>query len=258
MASYVPNVRKPLENLQQEMDYSRGRALNPSLDIVLPNYIIDSTVNRSVTLDSFDYVKNYLKRCPTNCTRYIYEEQYTSQKPMEKIIAIASLLYFAFRHRSLESIHVLMQHGARPLQPSYVVQWSSLQGGEPAIEIVEKPNVAWLAELFFDTDLEFPAKVFKQIKLVSVDLGAPVEVRIQRLQQPHPNSIKTTQFVDAWECMERELERRCPPQKLANAKINIKKIHTLYNTDKLETLYEKPKKQKPKRSEEEPNEKTDV
>ncbi len=242
MASYVPNVRKPLENLQQEMDYSRGRALNPNLDIVLPTYIIDSTVVRSITQDSFDYVENYLKKCPTNCTRFVYEENYTSQKPMHKVISIGSLLYYAFRKRSLASIGVLMQHGARALQPSYLMQWGSLQGGEPAIEIVEKPNVAWLAELFFDGDLEFPAKVFKQLKLVNVDLGTPVELRAQKLQQPHPNSIKTTQFVDAWECLEKELEKTCPPAKLPNAKINMKKIHTLYNTDKLETIYEKPKK----------------
>ncbi|VDD81114.1 unnamed protein product [Mesocestoides corti] len=148
----------------------------------------------------------------------------------------------------MESIRVLVQNGARPLQPSYVVQWGSLQSGEPAIEIVEKPNVAWLAELFITGELELTAQVFKQLKMSGTDLGLPIETRVQKLQQPHPNSTKTTQFVDVWECIEKEVERISTPANLPNAKVNLKKIHTAYNTDKLEALYKKPKKGKKSKS----------
>lgn len=239
MASYVPNSRKPLENLQQEMDYSRGRPLNPNVDISLPAYVIANAIIRAIAQDNFPYVMDYIRKCPTNITRYIYHEVYTSQKPMQKTITICPPLYHAIRENALGCVRVLMQHGAMPFQPSYVLHWGGFQDGEPTIEIIEKPNIAWLADLILGKDIEFSSRVLKQMRVANVDFGMPVEIRVQRLQQPTPNSTKTIHYSDAWECIEKTIEKSCQREELANFKAILKKLHSAYNTDKLESLYGK-------------------
>lgn len=245
MATHVPNSRKPLENLQQEMDYSRGRPLNPNLDICLPTYVIQNAIIRAIALDNGPYVTDYLRKCPTNITRYIYREVFTSQKPVQKIITICSLLYHAIHFCASECIRILMQHGAMAFQPSYILHWGSIQESEPPIEIIEKPNLVWLADLFMAKDIEFSARILKQMKIANVDFSVPVEIRIQRLQQPNPNSTKTIQYSDVWECIEKAIEKNSQKEELSHSKAILKKLHSAYITDKLETIYEKSKNKKP-------------
>nr|CDS15485.1 expressed conserved protein [Echinococcus granulosus] len=247
MAFYVPNSRKPLENLQQEMDYSRGRPLNPNLDISLPTYVIENAIIRAIAHDNFPYVTDYIRKCPANITRYIYHEVYTSQKPMQKTITICPPLYHAIRENALGCIRVLMQHGAMAFQPSYALHWGGFQDGEPTIEIIEKPNIACLADMILGKEIEFSSLVLKQMKMVNVDFGLPVEIRVQRLQQPTPNSTKTIQYSDAWECIEKAIEKSCQREELANFKAILKKLHSAYNTDKLESLYVKMKETRHKK-----------
>ncbi|KAL5111731.1 hypothetical protein TcWFU_003228 [Taenia crassiceps] len=247
MTSYVPNSRKPLENLQQEMDYSRGRPLNPNLDITLPTYVIENAIIRAIAHDNFPYVTDYIRKCPTNITRYIYHEFYTSQKPMQKNITICPPLYHAIRENALGCVRVLMQRGAMAFQPSYVLHWGGSQDGEPTIEIIEKPNIVWLADLIIGREIEFSSRVLKQMKVANVDFGTPVEIRVQRLQQPAPNSTKTIQYSDVWECIEKAIEKSCQREELANCKAILKKLHSAYNTDKLEPLYVKVKETRRKK-----------
>ncbi|VDM15895.1 unnamed protein product [Hydatigera taeniaeformis] len=247
MVHYVPNSRKPLENLQQEMDYSRGRPLNPNLDISLPTYVIENAIVRAIARDNFAYLTDYVRKCPTNITQYIYHEVYTSQKPMQKKITICSPLYHAIRENALGCVRVLMQNGAMAFQSSYVLHWGGFQDGEPTIEIIEKPNIAWLADLILGKEIEFSSRILKQMKMANVDFGIPVEVRAQRLQQPTPNSTKTIRYSDAWECIEKAIEKSCQREELANFKAILKKLHSAYNTDKLEPLYMKTKETRPKK-----------
>lgn len=256
MANYIPNARKPLENLQQEMDNSRGRSLNPSSDIGLPTYVVENAIVKAISRDNAAYVKDFLGKCPSNIARFVYFEVYTSEKPMQKNITVCPLLYHAIRKNALECIGVLLHHGASAFQPSYTLDWASLQEGELTIEIIEKPNVAWLAELILANDIEFSARVLRQFKLSNVDFTTPVESRIQRLKPLNPNPTKTIQYTDVWECIEKRMEKICPREQLASLKATFKKLHSSYTMDNLESIYAKPKAVKPNKPQEEPTEQT--
>lgn len=137
-----------------------------------------------------------------------------------------------------------MQHGAMAFQPSYVLLWGSIQDGEPPIEITERPNVVWLADLIMAKDIEFSARILNHMKMANVDFSLPVEIRIQKLQQPNPNTTKTVQYSDVWECIEKAIEKNSQKEELSHVKTILKKLHSAYITDKLESLYEKPKVKK--------------
>ncbi|KAM7539634.1 hypothetical protein Aperf_G00000028693 [Anoplocephala perfoliata] len=256
MANYIPSARKPLENLQQEMDYSRGRPLNPSSDIGLPVYVVENAIVSAISRDNAAYVKDILRKCPLNIERYVYSEVYTSEKPLRKNITVCPLLYHAIRKSALECIGVLLRCGASAFQPSYTLEWASLQEGELTIEIVEKPCVAWLAELIASNAIEFSARVLQIFKLSNIDFTTPVEFRIQRLKPSNPNPTKTIQYTDVWECIEKRIEKICPRDQLANLKATFKSLHSGFTMNNLETIYAKKKLVKPTKPPEEPKEQT--
>lgn len=241
MVSYVANSRKPIENIHQEMDFARGRPPNPHLDIVLPSYLIEFRVLKSLQHEQHDYTLDYLMKCPTNSTRFFFYESYTTVKPLEKKIEIGSLFYFACVFRSVECMRVLMEKGARPLQPSFDITWGTTKEGDRSIDIIEAPGILCIAHMLFMNDLKVVAKAFKYIKTAELDLNTPFSSRRQHLQQPNPPATKTTQFKDIWEGLERELEKT-PGPGLVEAKVALKKIRSAYNTDKLDLIIEKPNK----------------
>ncbi|VDL92739.1 unnamed protein product [Schistocephalus solidus] len=245
MSSYVPNSKIPMENLLQEMEFARGRPANPHGDIILPSYIIDQRVIKAIEREIFDYVESYARKCPNNTLRYFFLEDITSLKPVKRHITVGTLLGYACRHRAHDCIRVLMQHGAKPLQPSYILDWNTSKEGAQAMEITEMPSIALLASMFHKCDLKTLAKTFSYFKNEDVDFNKIVEIRHQVLQQPKGTSTKTIQFKDAWECLEKEIEKT-QGATLTTAKASLKQIHSAYNTDQLQPLFEKTKPHKGK------------
>lgn len=240
MTIYLPTARK-FENLHQELECLRGRAVDLSKDIDVPSYIVDQAILCAVRNGTASYLHDYLHKYPTHVSKFFYQETINSMKPPRKTITICPLLYYAIRSNAFECIRVLLLCGASAFQPSYIIEWNVNQNGDSEIEIVEKPTIEWLAELIMKNNFEISARVLHYFKQTQVEFTQSLQTRIQRLDIETPLYTKAKQYHSVWHCLDKITEKLCPKEEWPDRKEALKQLRSAYAMDTLEAIFKEGK-----------------
>ncbi|CAL8086447.1 unnamed protein product [Calicophoron daubneyi] len=235
MANYIPNARTPFVNVYQEIQNSRGRDLNEEVDIMIPTYLFDRRILRAIEMKNVEYVENYLKKCSRNIERYYFLETVTSLSPMTRSIIISNLLGFALLYSSSDCLKLLLDVGADPFQVAYFIEWVSHQNSERKILLYEAPSIILLSGSLKEAHRNDCVAIFSHLRQSDTKLHLPVLMRRQQFELPNEPISSIVRFGDAWECIERELEKKGGGD-LSRRKNLLRELKGAYRSNSYEKL----------------------
>ncbi|CAL8086444.1 unnamed protein product [Calicophoron daubneyi] len=235
MANYIPNTRVPTVNVYQEIQNSRGREVNEEVDILIPTYIFDRRILRAIELKNLNYLQNYLKKCPRNVERYYFLETVTSLSPMVRSIIVGNLLGYAFLYKATKCVQYLLDMNADPFQPAYFIEWASYKDIERKILLYEAPSVILLSGSVRKAHRTDCVAMLSHLRNSNAQMHLPVTIRRQQFEPPSEPVSSTIRFSDAWECMEKELEKK-GGEDLPENKSFLKELKGVYRANKFERL----------------------
>ncbi|KAF7257026.1 hypothetical protein EG68_05304 [Paragonimus skrjabini miyazakii] len=237
MANYVPNNRIPLINICQEIQNVRANNVNEEVDIQIPPYLIDRRILKAVEYRNFNYLTNFVKKCPRNVERYFYLESVTSTNPVIRSIVISNLLGFALLYRATNCLHYLLSKGSDPFQATYFIESVSQFDRQNKIVLYEAPTFILLAGSLQEKYKTDCVDMLKELRQSETELHVPVAIRKQQIEVPNEPVSITIRFADAWECLEKELDKKGGTDCAQNKGI-LHELKAVYRANKFERLNE--------------------
>ncbi|KAA3681567.1 uncharacterized protein DEA37_0008022 [Paragonimus westermani] len=237
MANYVPNNRIPLINICQEIKSVQAGNVNEEVDIQIPPYLIDRRVLKALEYNNSNYLINFVKKCPRNVERYFYLESVTSTNPVIRSIVISSLFGFALLYRATNCLHYLLSKGSDPFQAIYFIESVFQLDKQHKIVLYEAPAFILLAGSLQEKYKSECVDMMKELRQSETELHVPVVIRKQQIELPDEPVSMTIRFADAWECLEKELDKKGGADCAQNKGI-LHELKAVYRANKFERLDE--------------------
>ncbi|VDP77882.1 unnamed protein product [Echinostoma caproni] len=213
-------------NVCQEIQNYRGREINEELDVVVPPYLFDRRILRSIELKNMNYLQSYIRQCPRNIERYFFLETVSSISPIIRSIVVSNLLGYAFLYRATPCVKYLLELGSDPFQPAYFIDWASYNENQRKVMLYEAPNIILISGSIHENHRADCISMLSFLRSMDVELHLPITLRRQQFESPNEPVSATVRYNDTWECWEKEIEKR-GGEDLAKSKGFMRELKTI-------------------------------
>ncbi|CAH8541212.1 unnamed protein product [Dicrocoelium dendriticum] len=235
MANYVPNTRIPMLNIIQELQNAKMNNMNEEVDIQVPHYLVDRRILKAIELKNRNYLESYMKQCPRNIERYFFLETVSPTSPLIRSILVSNLLGFALLYRSIPCLTLLLELASDPFQATYFIEYVTQSEVQKKIVIYEAPAFVLLSGSLQEKYKKECVSMFMALRNAETELHVPIALRRQYFEPPAEPASSTIRFADAWECMEKEIEKK-GGETVQQNKLLLRDLKAVYRANKFDRL----------------------
>ncbi|KAG5449202.1 hypothetical protein CSKR_104698 [Clonorchis sinensis] len=235
MVKYIPHTHIPITNVCQEIQNARSREINEEVDIQIPPYVVDRRILRSIEYGNLEYLERYLQQCPRNIERYFFLETVLSTSPLVRSVLVSNLLGFSLLYRSHKCLRMLLDHGSDPFQATYFIEYTSQGEQQRKILLYEAPAFLLLTGSIQPRHRAVCIALLVELRVSDAEFHIPITLRRQQMEPPQEPVSATIRFADAWECLDKEIEKKGGDD-LAQNKVLLRELKAVYRANKFDRL----------------------
>ncbi|GAA57579.1 hypothetical protein CLF_112923, partial [Clonorchis sinensis] len=150
-------------------------------------------------------------------------------------VLVSNLLGFSLLYRSHKCLRMLLDHGSDPFQATYFIEYTSQGEQQRKILLYEAPAFLLLTGSIQPRHRAVCIALLVELRVSDAEFHIPITLRRQQMEPPQEPVSATIRFADAWECLDKEIEKKGGDD-LAQNKVLLRELKAVYRANKFDRL----------------------